>query len=359
MISRFSLAPLRKNFLLFAHMNFRAFFAFLTVSCLALAPLSAAKRKAAPTTGATFKGAIVTDAETGKVLIDENADIVSPPASVTKLMTFLVVQDRIREGKLTLQTPVTAEAADSKMGGTQVWLKEGEVFPVEELLYALMIQSANDAATALAHAAAGSREAFVQMMNARAKQLGMTNTTFRSPHGLPPSDRKLSDSDLTSPRDLAILSRELLRTTDILKYTSVRERPFRTNALKPVIMRNHNHLLGKVAGVDGLKTGFTNTAEFCIAVTALRNGHRIIAVVMGSPDRLVRDLRAGELIERGFSALPADAPAFSAKPSAGQNTNSTSQTPTMASPISAAPSSVPAGSDNGAPTISYPGSKKK
>lgn len=344
-------------------MNFRALFAFLLVSCLALSPLTAARRKAVPATGATFKGAIVTDAETGKVLIDENADIVSPPASVTKLMTFLVVQDRIREGKLTLQTPVTADAADSKMGGTQVWLKEGETFPVEELLYALMIQSANDAATALAHAAAGSREAFVQLMNARAKQLGMTNTTFRSPHGLPPSDRKLSDSDLTSPRDLATLSRELLRTTDILKYTSVRERPFRTNAPKPVIMRNHNHLLGKVAGVDGLKTGFTNTAEFCIAVTALRNGHRVIAVVMGSPDRLARDLRAGELIERGFSALPADAPAFSTKSGATQSTNAATSAaatgPAIASPISAAPSSAPADSDNTAPTISYPGSKKK
>ncbi|HEY9153899.1 MAG TPA: D-alanyl-D-alanine carboxypeptidase family protein [Opitutaceae bacterium] len=343
-------------------MNFRVLFAFLIASCLALAPLSAAKRKAAPAaSGGGFKGAIVMDAETGKVLIDENADIVSPPASVTKLMTFLIVQDQIRAGKLTLQTPVTVDAADAKMGGTQVWLKEGETFPVEELLYALMIQSANDAATALAHAAAGSREAFVALMNARAKQLGMTNTTFRSPHGLPPSDRKLSDSDLTSPRDLAILSRELLRTTDILKYSSVRERPFRTNAIKPVIMRNHNHLLGKVAGVDGLKTGFTNSAEFCIAVTALRNGHRIIAVVMGSPDRLVRDLRAGELVERGFTALPADAPLFSAKAGAAAATApaaAQAPAPAMASPISAAPSDAPAsGSD--APTISYPGSKKK
>ncbi len=293
------------------------------------------------------------DAATGKVLIDENADIVSPPASVTKLMTFLVVQDRIREGKLTLQTPVTADASDSKMGGTQVWLKEGETFPVEELLYALMIQSANDAATALAHAAAGSREAFVQLMNARAKGLGMTSTTFRSPHGLPPSDRKLSDSDLTSPRDLAILSRELVRTTDILRYTSVKERPFRTQALKPVIMRNHNHLLGKVAGVDGLKTGFTNTAEFCISVTAQRNGHRIIAVVMGSPDRIARDLRAGELIERGFSALPADSPAFT---STGPN-NATSSNSTV-SPISAAPSPTPANDPN-APTVTFPGVKKK
>ncbi len=342
-------------------MNFRVIFAFLVASCVALAPLCAAKRKTVPTAGGPIKGAIVMDAQTGKVLIDENADIVSPPASVTKLMTFLIVQDRIREGKLTLQTPVTADAADSKMGGTQVWLKEGETFPVEELLYALMIQSANDAATALAHAAAGSREAFVQMMNARAKQLGMINTTFRSPHGLPPSDRKLSDSDLTSPHDLAILSRELLRTTDILKYTSVKERPFRTNALKPVIMRNHNHLLGKVNGLDGLKTGFTNSAEFCIAVTAQRNGHRIIAVVMGVPDRVARDLRAAELIERGFSALPADAPAFA--PAAGARTAeaaaSSHAAPIAASPISAAPATTPASNESAEPTITFPGTKKK
>ena len=165
---------------------------------------------------ADYKGAIVMDATSGSVLLEENADVVSPPASVTKLMTFLLVHDALAEGKIQLTTPVQVAAEDAKTGGTQVWLDPRETFPVEELLYALMIQSANDAASALARATAGSREAFVARMNARAQGLGMKHTTFRSPHGLPPSSRKIEEGDLTSPRDLALLSRELLLHTDVL-----------------------------------------------------------------------------------------------------------------------------------------------
>lgn len=146
-----------------------------------------------------YKGAIIIDAASGQVIFEDNADIVSPPASITKLMTFLVVQDRIDSGAITLETQVPVSAASSKIGGTQVWLKQGESFTVEEMLYALMIQSANDCAHALAVAIAGSPDAFVELMNAKAKELGMTHTTFRSPHGLPPSNRKIADGDLTSP----------------------------------------------------------------------------------------------------------------------------------------------------------------
>lgn len=340
---------------------------FVIVSCVFLgAPLHAAKKKlSAP----SFKGAIVVDAATGESVIEQNPDEVNPPASVTKLMTFLVVQDRIRSGSLTLQTPVTVTAEDSRIGGTQVWLKEGEVFPVEELLFALMIQSANDAASALARTAGGSRDAFVQLMNERAKSLGMTHTTFRSPHGLPPSTRKLSESDLTTPRDLAILSRELITKTDILRYTSVKTRVFRGDSAQKVVMNNHNHLLGKVNGVDGLKTGFTNGAGFCLAATAQRNGRRIIAVVVGSPDRKTRDLQVGELIERGFSALqplPAGAvtPGIGAPPTASPisgsgpiSAPSASSTPaSSASPI-AAPAPMPKPQDQPA-SVTFPGIKK-
>ncbi|HEU5079955.1 MAG TPA: D-alanyl-D-alanine carboxypeptidase family protein [Opitutaceae bacterium] len=338
---------------------------FLVASCLfAAAPLHAAKKKLnAP----AFKGAIVVDAATGESVIEQNPDEVNPPASVTKLMTFLVVEDRIRSGNITLQTPVTVTAEDSRIGGTQVWLKEGEVFPVEELLYALLIQSANDAASALARTAAGSREAFVQMMNARAKELGMTHTTFRSPHGLPPSTRKLSESDLTTPRDLAILSRELLMKTDILRYTSVKTRAFRADSPQKVIMNNHNHLLGKVNGVDGLKTGFTNGAGFCLAATAQRNGRRIIAVVVGSPDRKTRDLQVGELIERGFAAL-SPLPPGAVTPGIGPVPSTSPIGPS--GPISAAPSSANSSSPIAAPapaptpndepvSVTFPGTKKK
>ena len=255
---------------------------------------------------ADYKGAIVMDATSGSVLIEENADVVSPPASVTKLMTFLLVHDALAEGKIQLTTPVQVTAEDAHTGGTQVWLDPRETFPVEELLYALMIQSANDAASALARATAGSREAFVARMNARAQSLGMKHTIFRSPHGLPPSSRKIDEGDLTSPRDLALLSRELLLHTDVLKYSSVKTRNFGEGVrAKPVVMNNHNHLLGAVTGVDGLKTGFTNAAGFCLAATGQREGRRVIVVLMGSPDRKVRDAHVRELIEQGFAKIPA------------------------------------------------------
>jgi len=258
----------------------------------------------------SYKGAIVIDAATGKVLLEENADIVTPPASITKLMTFLVVHDHIASGAISLQTPVPVGAASAKIGGTQVWLKQGESFSVEEMLYALMIQSANDCAHALALVVAGSSDAFVELMNQRAASLGMTRTTFRSPHGLPPANRKNVDGDLTTPRDLAILSRYLVQHTDILTYTSVKERAFRAGSPTARIdMRNHNHLLGNVEGADGLKTGYTRGAGFCLAATAQRNGRRIIAVIMGSPASKTRDLKMMELIKRGFTLLPpADSP---------------------------------------------------
>jgi D-alanyl-D-alanine carboxypeptidase (penicillin-binding protein 5/6) len=279
------------------------------IAIFAASLLAASAREAA--VSAPYLGAIVTDAESGKVIFEDNADAITPPASMTKLMTFAVLHDKLASGALTLQTPVTATAADAKMGGTQVWLKEKETFPVEELLYAMMIQSANDAAHALARTAAGSPEAFVELMNAKARSLGMNHTTFRTPHGLPPADRHKADGDLSTPRDYATLSRYLLLETDVTKYTSIRSRPFgaaRPNG--PVVMNNHNHLLGKVAGLDGLKTGFTNGASFCLAATAERNGRRVIVVAMGSPNAKTRDLKVAELIERGFASLP---PALSVK----------------------------------------------
>jgi D-alanyl-D-alanine carboxypeptidase (penicillin-binding protein 5/6) len=294
---------------------------------LALAPaLIAADARKKPTrpgenTGG-YKGAIVTDAATGGVLYEERADIVTPPASMTKLMTFAIVHDRIAAGALALNTPVRVTVPDSKIGGTQVYLDPRETFTVEELIYAMMIQSANDAAHALARTAAGSVEAFVALMNAKARQLGMTQTTFRTPHGLPPATRRIADGDLTTPRDFARLSRHLVQHTDVLTYTSVAKRDFAPQRPKgPQRMENHNKLLGKVAGVDGLKTGFTDAAGYCLSATAQRDGRRVIVVIMGSlgPNGQrdygrARDLRAMELLERGFAALPPVPAAAAAAP---------------------------------------------
>ncbi len=315
------------------------FIAFLFSATLTSA-LLAKSRPTRPTTVAdagAYKGAVIMEAATGKILFEDHDGEASPPASMTKLMTFLVIHDKLQTGALTLQSPVTVTAADSKIGGTQVWLKEKEVFPVEELLYAMMIQSANDAAHALARTAAGSVDAFVGLMNAKARELGMTHTTFRTPHGLPPANRHIAEGDLTTPLDYALLCRHLVLKTDVLKYTSVKSRKFGEGVRpfdKVIVMNNHDHLLGKVEGVDGLKTGFTNGAAFCLSATAQRNGRRIIVVVMGSPDAKTRDIKVAELLERGFASLPPGGPAFTPETAPGPEP----------SPIKAAPMPPPAGS---------------
>ena len=282
---------------------FRIFVLLLSVFAAAAAVQAAA---------GSFTGAIAIDAATGQVLVEENADVSNPPASMAKLMTFAVVHDKLADGSLTLQTVVQVDVSDSKMGGTQVYLDPREKFTVEDLLYAIMIQSANDAAHALARAAAGSVPAFVDLMNAKAQALGMSRTTFRTPHGLPPPSRRVAEGDLSTPRDFATLCRHLVQHTDVLKYTSVRDRPFGLGrAQGPLQMSNHNKLLGKVAGVDGLKTGYTASAGYCLSATAERSGRRVITVVMGAfgPNRQIdrgrfRDLKAIEFLERGFAVVP-------------------------------------------------------
>jgi D-alanyl-D-alanine carboxypeptidase len=311
--------------------------AFLLLGSLLAVPLTAKIRQTTPVDG-IYSGVVVVDAATGQVLLEDNADVSNPPASMTKLMTFAVLADKLADGSLTLQTPVQIDASDARMGGTQVYLDPREVFPVEELIHAMMIQSANDAAHALARAAAGSVPAFVDLMNAKARALGMTRTTFRTPHGLPAPSRRVEDGDISTPRDFALLCRHLVLHTDILKYTAVRERPFGTNrAQGPIQMRNHNNLLGKIAGVDGLKTGYTQSAGYCLSATAERNGRRVIAVIMGSfgPGRSIdkgraRDLKAIELIDRGFAAGPA---ALHGTPVV--------RTSPVAAPVAAVPTEVP------------------
>jgi D-alanyl-D-alanine carboxypeptidase len=282
-------------------------FLSLFVLSLLLTPLLFSAPKGQ--TRSAYKGAIVLDANTGKALFEDNADEVSPPASMTKLMTFAVAYDRIKSGNLKLDTVLTATRADEKVGAvrhsTSVWLKTGESFTLEELFYAMMLQSANDAAYMVARCSAGSVPLFVFWMNAKARSLGMNHTVFQTPNGFPVASHRVSDGDLTTPRDFAILARYLVTQTDILKYTSVKQRAFGAGKrFPPVMMTNHNHLLGHIDGVDGLKTGYTDGAGFCLTATAKRGDRRIIAVMMDSPDSRSRDLKIAQLIERGFSTHP-------------------------------------------------------
>ncbi|MDD4872140.1 MAG: D-alanyl-D-alanine carboxypeptidase [Kiritimatiellae bacterium] len=290
-----------------------SFFHLGVVICLIgtlLVPAEAAKKKAPSSSRGRapvqtnsrdpYLGAIVVDVATGKILFEDNADTAGYPASMVKLMDLLILIEKIEKGSLKLDDKITANAEVSKVGGSQVYLKEHEIFSVDDLLYGMIVQSGNDAATALAIHVAGSKEGFVQLMNARATELGMKSTKFSSVHGLPPAQGQ--QPDVTTARDMALLCRELIKHPDIFRYTSARERIFRQDPL--FVMRTHNHLLETLPGCDGLKTGYYTVAGFSISVTAIRNDRRVIAVVLGSNDRKVRDAKAQELITSAFMNLP-------------------------------------------------------
>ena len=247
-----------------------------------------------------YASAIVLNADNGEVLFAEHADAAVYPASVLKLMVLYVILDRVQQGTVRLSDMVHITREAAKMGGSQVYLDPKEQFPVEELLYALMVQSANDAAVALATHVAGSKESFVALMNQKAKELGMKNSHFHSVHGLPPAEGQ--KVDVTTARDFGILCLELAKHPEVFEYTRTRVRDFREGKF---VMRNHNHLLENVTGCDGFKTGYFTAAGFSIAATAKRGGNRIIAIVMGSKDRKVRDARATQLLAKGFSMVPA------------------------------------------------------
>jgi D-alanyl-D-alanine carboxypeptidase (penicillin-binding protein 5/6) len=251
-----------------------------------------------PLTADPYLGAIVIDADTGQILLEDHSDAKGYPASILKLMNLLIILEKINSGALKLDEKITITAESSTIGGSQVYLKEHEVFTVDELLYAMMIQSANDAAAALAIHVAGSKEGFVTLMNQRAKELGLKSIVFHSVHGLPPGKDQMPD--VTTARELARLSREVLKYPDCLRYTSCRERWFRDNKFR---MQTHNHLLASFPGCDGLKTGYFKKAGYSIAATAKRGNARVIAVVLGSKSRKVRDRKAAELLTKGFSII--------------------------------------------------------
>ena len=259
-----------------------------------------------------YLGAIVVDVGSGKVLFEDQADAKGYPASVLKLMDLFIIMDKLKAGQVSLNDQVPVSRKSALTGGSQVWLAQGESFTVEDMLYALMIQSANDAAVALAEKVAGSTEGFVALMNEKARELGMVNTTFNSVHGLPPAPGQADD--VTTARDFSILCRALVLThPQALRYTSARQRTFRPGP-KNVVMRSHNHLLADVSGCDGLKTGYITKAGFSIAVTAARNGKRIIVVVLDSIDRVTRDKHAALLVDKGFSVLASSAQPTPAAP---------------------------------------------
>jgi D-alanyl-D-alanine carboxypeptidase (penicillin-binding protein 5/6) len=202
----------------------------------------------------------------------------------------------VTAGKLRLDQPVRIDRATEQIGGRQVWLREGEGFPLEELLYATLVHSANDAATALAICSSGSKEAHAERMNAKAREIGLTSTFFHNVHGLPPGPGQLPD--VSSALDMAKLTDALLKAhPDILNYTSQSFRDFRGGVTK---LESANKLMRTMKECDGLKTGYFRAGGFSITATAKRGDTRIIAVVMGCKSADTRNQWAGRLLERGF-----------------------------------------------------------
>ena len=234
------------------------------------------------------------DQDTGTVLYEKNADQQMPIASITKVMTLLLTFEAIHDGRLTLDTLVPVSEHAYHMGGSQIWLEPGEQFTLDEIIKAICVSSANDAAVAVAELVGGSEQGFVQMMNDRAAELGMTNTTFHNACGLD------TEGHLSTARDVAIMSRQILTTCpEVLHYTGIWTDTLRGGATQLV---NTNKMLRRYNGITGLKTGTTSGAGVCISASATRDGLNLIAVVLGAPSSKDRFEAAATLLDYGFAA---------------------------------------------------------
>src|SRR5947209_7690290 len=237
------------------------------------------------TTGKGYSAAIVVEPTTRQILFQENANLPLPTASMAKMMTLLMAMQQVQEGELKLDTPVTISARASKMGGSQIYAMDGQVFPLQTLIAATMVQSANDAAEAIAEKLAGSAEAFADMMNDKAKQLGLKESTFYDPHGLPNSqDPKRIDT--MSAYDLAMIGIEVMKYPLLRDYAKTATLPF-ANGTFTAGLTNPNHLInpGKrdyFADATGIKTGFSAPAGYCVTASATRGPTSVICVVMGA-----------------------------------------------------------------------------
>jgi serine-type D-Ala-D-Ala carboxypeptidase (penicillin-binding protein 5/6) len=243
-----------------------------------------------------YVAALLMEAKTGQILFEQDIHKPWPPASLTKMMLMLLVMEKVKQGAIKLDEPIEVSARASKMGGSQVYLKQGERFTLEEMMKGIVIHSANDASEAVAEKLAGDADAFVVMMNQRAQELGLKDTKYFNAHGLPPD--KTQQSDLTSAYDTALLARELVKYPDILRWSSTAKDTFRDGKF---VLENTNHLIGKFPGADGLKTGSYHEAGFNLAATAERDGMRLISVTLGSPNNKIRFREGARLLTMGFS----------------------------------------------------------
>ncbi len=238
---------------------------------------------------------ILMEYSTGKILYEKNANEKLAPASMTKIMTMLLIMEAIDEGKIKLDDMIFVSNNASSMGGSQVFLQPNTSFKAEELLRSIAIASANDSAVAMAEAISGSTSAFVQKMNEKAKKLGATNTNFANVHGLD------DPNHYTTAQDMALFARELLKYEDILKYSSTYEAYLQKPDGTSTWMVNTNKLIKYYNGLDGLKTGYTSNAGYCLTATAKRGDMRLISVLMKEPTSQIRNSETIDLLNYGFS----------------------------------------------------------
>ena len=241
------------------------------------------------------KSAILIEASTGKILYEKNSHEKLAPASMTKMMSMLIIIESIEKGVIGWDDMVTASENASSMGGSQILLETGEQMKVSDLFKGVAVASGNDAVVALAEAVAGTEEEFVSMMNQRAKELGLTDSVFKNPHGLDDANH------YSSAYDMMLIAKELSKHEKVFEYTSIYEDYLRKGTDKELWLVNTNKLTRFYPGVDGLKTGFTETAGYCLTATAKKNGMRLIAVVMGEADSKVRNAEVTSMLDYGFA----------------------------------------------------------
>lgn len=268
----------------------------ILLACLVGCYAGPAAQTGAPAGETSFdvsaKAALLMEPQSGTVLYAKNTEARLPPASITKVMTLLLIMEAVDAGRVSLRDEITASATAAGLGGSQVFLKEGERIPLEKMLIAIAVESANDASTAVAEHLYTTEEDFVRVMNTRARELGMTNTHFTNAHGLPDQDHYMSATDI------ATVSRELImQHPRILKYTSIWTYTFRPGITE---LRNTNELIHTYRGADGLKTGHTREAGWSLVGTAKRGDLRLLSVVMGTDSNATRLRETKRLLDYGF-----------------------------------------------------------
>lgn len=239
--------------------------------------------------------AIIMEPITGEIIFEKNSHEKLHPASMTKMMSMLLIIEKINSGALSWDEMVTVSPNASGMGGSQILLETGEQMSVKDLFKGIAVASGNDAVVAMAEKIAGTEGMFVNMMNERAKQLGLTDTNFKNPHGLDAAEH------YSSAYDMAIIAKELVKYPEVLEYTSIYEDYLRQDTERKIWLVNTNKLVRFYPGVDGLKTGYTSAAGFCLTATAKKGNTRFIVVTMGEPDSKTRNAEVTEMLDYAFA----------------------------------------------------------